>query len=266
VHWIRIESPAYWIVFVGAFLTVASWESRQPNRPLIVPPARRWGTHGVVLFISSAIGTAIMRLSPVVAAVAVSGSSWGLLSRDWLPVWIRAVIAFLLLDLVKYASHRLLHHVPWFWRIHQVHHSDPDFDVSTAARVHPLEFLVMQGSTLAMIALLAPPPAAVLAAELCGVVFSFFEHANASLPQWLEARLRPWVVTPDVHRIHHSERMEEQFKNLGEIFPWWDRMFGSYQPEPAHGKLVVGMAGQQHLGSLRLGWMLGKPFQPTRDQ
>src|SRR5581483_9272936 len=183
----------------------------------------------------------------VLASVAVAGSSWGLLNRPWIPFWIRAGGAFLLLDLLKYSLHRLQHSVSWLWRIHQVHHSDPDFDVSTGVRAHPLEFLMIQGGTLGLVALLAPPPGAVLAAEVCACFFSFFEHANASLPQGWDKLVRACLVTPDVHRIHHSERDQEQFRNLGEIFTWWDRLFGTYQDQPVAGKdkFTVGLRGYQ---------------------
>lgn len=260
--WIRWESPAYWSLFTAAFLAVAMWESARPNRGLMVAAGRRWSMHGLVLLASSLFSVGILRISPVLAAVAVEDSSWGLLNRSWVPSWVQFPLTILLLDLVKYATHRLNHAVPWLWRVHQVHHSDPDFDVSTAARAHPFETLFTQASTLAMIAVVAPPPAAVFAGGLLAVTASFFEHANASLPRWLESGLRRCIVTPDLHRIHHSERMEEQWKNLGELFPWWDRMFGTYRDQPEGGAdgLVVGLRGYQSRRSLELGPLLLAPF------
>ncbi len=266
MSWIRLESPAYWSVFVVAFLGVALWESWSPARRLSTAAGRRWSVHGLVLLAGTAFSIACLRLTPVLAAVAVAGSSWGVLNRPSVPFWIRAGTAFLLLDLLNYALHRLQHSVGFLWRIHQVHHSDPDFDVSTAGRVHPLEVLMLQGGTLGLIVLLAPPPAAVLGLELCACFFSFFEHANASLPARVEKLIRPWVVTPDVHRIHHSVRDQEQLRNLGEIFTWWDRLFGTYQEQPGAGKnnFTVGLRGHESAASLRIPSMLAHPFRAVR--
>jgi len=252
------------MVFVVMFLAVAAWETRGPNRDWIVPSARRWTVHAVLLTISAAISGAILGLSPVMAAVAASGHSWGLLSQPWIPFGIRLVLTVLVLDFVKYATHRMLHSVPWLWRIHRMHHSDPDFDVSTAARVHPVEFIFVQSGTIGTIWLLAPPPLAVLIAILIAAFFSFFEHANASLPVKWEQRVRPWIVTPDMHRIHHSERDVEQTRNYGEIFPWWDWALRTYQPEP-EGKLVVGLRGYQTIQSLEPNVLLTLAFRPTNE-
>ena len=265
MEWRQFESVTYWALFVVTFLAVAAWETRRPNRDWIVPSGRRWTVHAVLITLSSLISGAFIGLTPVMAAVAVSGSPWGLLNKPWMPYWVSLAITILVLDFVKYVVHRLLHVVPLFWRIHRMHHADPDFDVSTAARVHPAEFILLQGAYIGMILLLAPPPSAVLAAKLIAVVFSFFEHANASLPPRWEARLRPWLVTPDLHRIHHSDRPEEQNTNLGEIFPWWDRLLGTYRPQPRDGRLVVGLHGYQDERSMGLGLVLTLPFHDTRE-
>jgi sterol desaturase/sphingolipid hydroxylase (fatty acid hydroxylase superfamily) len=172
------------------------------------------------------------------------------------------VLALLLLDFVKYATHWTYHSVPFLWRVHQVHHSDPDFDVSTGTRVHPIEVVLTQGVYLGVIAIFAPPVLGVLIAELAGAFQSFFGHANASLPGWMEKPLRVLFVTPDMHRIHHSEEVVEQFRNLGEIFPWWDRLFRTYLAAPAAGQdaMVVGLKGYQNNGSLGVAFMLKQPF------
>ena len=262
--WDQLESVSYWAVFIATFLLVAVWETRHPNRDWIVPAGRRWTVHGILLTVSAFISGVILGLTPVMAAVAASGNSWGLLNRAWMPYWVRLVITLLVLDFVKYATHRWLHTVPLLWRIHRMHHADPDFDVSTAGRVHPVEFLFMQGAAIGVIVLLAAPPSAVLVAKLIACVFSFFEHANASLPPRWEQRLRPWLVTPDLHRIHHSERPEEQVRNLGEIFPWWDQVLGTYKPQP-EGRLVVGLRGYQTIRSMGPEVLLTLPFRSTRE-
>jgi sterol desaturase/sphingolipid hydroxylase (fatty acid hydroxylase superfamily) len=145
-----------------------------------------------------------------------------------------------------------------------VHHSDPDFDVSTGFRAHPLEVVYTQGAVLAAVALLAPPVAAVLVFELLIGVESCFGHANVALPAWLDKPLRTVVITPDMHRIHHSVDAREQCRNLGDIFPWWDRLLGTYLAHPAAGddRIVVGLAGVERSRSMDLSFMLSEPFLP----
>lgn len=267
MDWIRIESAVYWTVFVVAFLGFAIWESVRPKR-VAERTERRWGKHGLMLIICSALSVGLWRVSPVVMAFNVSGSRFGLLNRPWLPFLVRCVIAILALDLMRYATHRLSHSVEFLWRVHQVHHSDPEFDVSTALRVHPIEVVWTQGVYLAAVALLAPPVAAILIAEMISAFESFLSHANASLPSWLEKPLRWILVTPDMHRIHHSEEMPEQFKNLSEVFPWWDRLFGTYLAAPAAGDraVVTGLKGCQNEECLDIGFMLAQPFQSETEQ
>jgi sterol desaturase/sphingolipid hydroxylase (fatty acid hydroxylase superfamily) len=266
--WERIESYSYWIVFAATFLGVAVWESFRPRRELSASPERRWGKHGLVLVVGTVISVALYRASPVVVALAFGGSRYGLLNKPWIPFVIRCVLAVLLLDLVKYATHCAFHSVSFLWRVHQVHHSDPDFDVSTAARVHPFEIILTQASYFAVIAIFAPPVAGVLFAELLSAVQSFFGHANASLPGWVEKPLRAVFVTPDMHRIHHSEEIEDQFSNFGDSLPWWDYLFRTYRAQPAAGqaRMTVGLKGYQNDASLGLTFMLTQPFLPQRKE
>jgi sterol desaturase/sphingolipid hydroxylase (fatty acid hydroxylase superfamily) len=268
VSWIRIESYGYWLLFTATFLGVAIWESFRPKRDLCVPPGRRWSRHGILVIACTVISAGLYRVSPVIVALSFAGSRFGLLNKPWLPFLARCILAVLLLDLVKYSVHWALHSVPFLWRVHQVHHSDPDFDVSTALRVHPIEVVLTQGAYLGVIAMFAPPVVAVVVAELVSCIQSFFGHANASLPAWAEMVVRPVFVTPDMHRIHHSEEVREQYKNLGDIFPWWDHLFRTYLAAPAAGQdgIVYGLKGCQNDGSLGLAFMLGQPFLPERQQ
>ena len=262
--WVHLESYAYWTVLAASFLGVAVWESFRPNRDLLTPAGSRWGRHGFLMVICTVLSVGLYRASPVFMALAFAGNRFGLLNRAWLPLGIRLVLGVLLLDLMRYATHRAYHSVAFLWKVHQVHHSDPDFDVSTSLRVHPIEVILNQGSYLAAVALLAPPVLAVLIAELLSCFQSFFDHANASLPVWADKPLRRVLVTPDMHRIHHSEEIVEQYKNLGDIFPWWDHLFRTYLEEPAAGQsgMVPGLKGLQNDGSLRLAFMLKLPFLP----
>jgi len=267
VSWEQIESYAYWFLFAASFLAVAFWESCRPRRELSAPPERRWGKHALVLVVCTVISVGLYRASPVVAAMYFAGSKYGLLSQPWIPFVGRCILAVLLLDLVKYATHRVFHSVSFLWRVHRVHHSDPDFDVSTAARVHPIEVVLSQGAYFVAIAIFAPPVAGVLIAELLSGFQSFFGHANASLPGWAEKYVRPVFVTPDMHRIHHSEEVGEQFTNFGDSFPWWDRLFRTYLADPAAGQkaMIVGLKGYQDDASLGVTFMLTQPFLPERQ-
>ena len=259
----HVQSATYWILFVGAFLVVAVWESFQPKRALCGPAERRWGRHGLLLILSTVFVKVILRVNPVIVATAVAGSRFGILNRPGLPFAARCAATVLLLDLTNYLVHRTYHAVGFLWRVHEVHHSDPDYDVSTAGRFHPLEVLIGQAGILSVVALLAPPPDAVFGAELMTLLLNFFVHANASLPRTIERALRHVIITPDLHRIHHSEEMEEQWRNLGQTFSWWDRLFGTYLDRAAAGEegLVTGVKGLQNPTSVEIGFMLSEPFR-----
>jgi sterol desaturase/sphingolipid hydroxylase (fatty acid hydroxylase superfamily) len=261
----RIENAGYWICFIGAFLAIAAWESYREKRKLLAAAERRWKNHGAMFVIGALISAALLRFTPVVLALLVAGSPYGVLNRGWPPFWLRCVIAVLALDLVQYAMHWTNHHVPWLWRVHQVHHSDLDFDVSTSVRFHPIEMLLAQGAQLAAIAVLAPPALGVLIHELLAVVVNFAQHANASPPAPVERLFRFFAATPDVHRLHHSIEIGEQQRNYGEIFLWWDRLFQTYMEKPAADARAfrTGLAEFEKADTLNVGFMLTVPFRGT---
>jgi sterol desaturase/sphingolipid hydroxylase (fatty acid hydroxylase superfamily) len=262
MYWARIEGLTYSICLVSVFLAVGVWESVQPTRQLSGRVERRWKNHGL-MFLIGAISTLLLRSTPVALAVAVSGSSFGLLNKSWLPVPVRVLISILLLDAIQYWIHSTSHRFGWLWRIHQVHHSDPDYDVSTAGRFHPLEVLWTQGLHLGAIALLAPPPVAVFISVLLIVTLNLTTHANASLPAAADRILKLVFVTPDMHRIHHSHDAQEQQRNFGQTFALWDRLFGTYRERPAaQGRdFKTGLEGVEVYDSMSIGFMLAEPFQ-----
>lgn len=262
--WVRIESGAYWCVFVAAFLGVAIWESYRPRRSLCVSTEHRWRNHALLLLVCTGVSMGVYRASPVFIAASVAGNRFGLLNKPWLPFAARCILAVFVLDLVKYSLHRACHSVALLWRVHQVHHSDPDFDVSTTFRVHPIELIFTQSGYFGAIMILAAPPVAVLIAELASTLLGFLGHANARLPEWLEGPVRTIFVTPDLHRIHHSEEIREQNRNLADIFSWWDRLFGTYVPSPAAGQaqMITGLTGFQSSRSLDFAFMFLQPFLP----
>jgi sterol desaturase/sphingolipid hydroxylase (fatty acid hydroxylase superfamily) len=200
----------------------------------------------------------VFRVSAVVVAAA---SHHGLLNRQTIPFAIRCIIAVLLLDLLRYGQHYMYHAAAVLWRVHQVHHADPDYDWSTSLRFHPGEVLLSQGIYLAAIVILGPPAAAVFFLELADVTQNIFVHANVALPLWIDARLRRLLITPDMHRIHHSGDQSDQNSNFGTIFPWWDKLFGTYRKEALAGdKMQVGLREVTIQQGVSLFGMLALPF------
>jgi len=265
MNWLRWESSALWIAIVAGFFAVAIWESVHPLRPLQASAGRRWRNHATLYAVAILCAGFALRVSPVFVAFAVRDSRYGLLNHAFLPKALTFVITLAVLDLVLYAAHRLFHSVRFLWRIHEVHHSDHDFDVSTAGRFHPIELVITQSFYYGAIALLAAPPAAVFTAQLLLAIENLFVHANKSLPSVAERALRFIIITPDLHRIHHSAEFAEQNLNYGQLFPWWDRLFGTYRATPQCGAqqhIVTGIAELGDADTLPVTYMLAEPFQP----
>lgn len=253
----------YWNVALTAFFGLALWESYRPRHPRRQPIGRRWAQHLALAVAGALVGVAL-RTSPLVVAVAAPAWSGGL-AASALPFWVQCVAGFLALDATRYVQHRLLHAVPLLWRLHQVHHSDEDFDLTTGLRFHPLEALATQGSYLLVIAAIAPPVEAVLVAEVVTIAQNFFAHANARLPRGVERRLRRVLVTPELHRLHHSVDVSEQNTNFGSVFPWWDHLGRTYPADPlTSGPLAFGLREIAPGTRLTLARLLGMPFGGAR--
>ena len=176
-------------------------------------------------------------------------------------------VALLLLDLAIYLQHRLVHYVPVLWRVHRMHHADLDFDVTTGARFHPLEIALSLGIKCVVIVPLGASPLAVLLFEIALNATAMFNHSNVRLPRAMERLLRLLVVTPDMHRVHHSVVQRETDSNFGFNFPWWDRMFGTYRPQPeaGHETMTIGLEQFRAPHELRLDRMLTQPFRDDRS-
>lgn len=226
--------------FVGVFAALAAWEARAPARRLALPRWSRWRANlGLAL-----VNTLVVRLavpgSAVMFAAFAEVEGWGLFNRLILPGGVVLIAGIVLLDLIVYLQHVLFHSVPALMRLHAVHHADADFDLTTGIRFHPLEIGISLLIKLAAIAALGIPALAVLVFEVLLNASAMFNHANASLP----ARLEPWVrrllVTPDMHRIHHSVLEAERNSNYGFCLSWWDRLLGTYTPAP-RGELEIGL-------------------------
>ena len=264
MDWQASAAKIYWAFFVVWFFLIAIWETRSPRFTPQFPSGRRWSTHGVLYAICILITPVILRATPVAAALTWERSGWpGLLRiREW--HWIAGLsFTFLLLDVLQYFVHRMLHAVPALWRVHEVHHSDPDFDIGTAGRFHPLEVLATTAAQLGAIALFAPPAWAIFVASLLATGMNLFTHANASLPPWLESSIRLVLITPDLHRIHHSADSTDHSRNFGQALIVWDRLLGTQLDEPAAGqdRMRVGVAGREGEENLAVMHLLARPFE-----
>ncbi len=250
-------------VFLGIFAVMALWEVAAPRRERRFTRLKRWPNNiGIVV-----VNTLVLRLAFPVAAVGMAtvaeAGGWGLLNSHAPPAWLAVVIAVVLLDLAIYLQHVMVHAVPAFWRLHRMHHADLDFDVTTGARFHPIEILLSMMIKLLVVAALGAPPVAVLIFEVMLNASSMFNHGNVRIPEGLDRVLRWFVVTPDMHRVHHSVLRRETNSNFGFSLPWWDRLFGTYRAQPAagHDAMTIGIEQFREPGDLRLDRMLIQPFK-----
>ncbi|MCC7016917.1 MAG: sterol desaturase family protein [Rhodospirillales bacterium] len=249
--------------FFGIFAAVAAWEVFAPRRVLTAGRRARWpGNLGIVL-LDTLIVRAIFPAGAIGIALAAEAKGFGLLNAVALSFWLEAALAFVALDLAIYLQHVLFHAVPALWRLHRMHHADIGFDVTTGARFHPIEIVLSMLIKTAVIMALGAPAIAVLVFEIALSATALFNHANARLPAALDRGIRLLVVTPDMHRVHHSAVPVETSSNFGFNLPWWDRLFGTYRAAPAagHEAMTIGLAAFRDPGELRLDKMLIQPFR-----
>lgn len=255
-------------IFLAVFGIVALWERFAPRHAPTLSRMLRWSSNlGLV-----AINTVLVRLVFPLAAVGVAAFAaergWGLLNHFPLPLWFAVPAAVIVLDLAIWLQHVMTHAVPALWRLHQVHHADMDIDVTTGARFHPIEIALSMGLKIAVIAALGPSVLAVLIFEILLNATAMFNHGNVRLPQRLDRVLRWFVVTPDMHRVHHSTERDESNSNFGFNLPWWDRLFGTYraQPRAGHVGMTIGLSGHTDPREVaRLVGMLRMPFRGVAD-
>ena len=251
-------------VFLAVFAVLAFWERSAPARALRLPRVQRWQANLGLAVVSFLVVRIILPGSAIAVAVVASKEGWGLFNRLGLPVWSAILAAVVLLDLIVYLQHVLFHSVPLLLRLHSVHHADPDFDLTTGIRFHPLEILISALIKLAAVAALGAPVAATLAFEVLLNATAMFNHANVSLPGWLEPWVRRVLVTPDMHRIHHSVVEAERNSNYGFCLSIWDRLLGTYTAA-ARGNLDIGLAAwRDHRIVATLPGTLGMPFRDER--
>ncbi len=248
--------------FVGILAVVAAWEVVLPRRPLTVNKAGRWFNNFGIIVIDSLLVRLLFPVAALGVAAAASRQGWGLVAFLHLPPAAALLLSVLVLDLVIYLQHLMFHAVPLLWRLHMVHHADLDIDVSTGLRFHPVEILVSMLIKMATVAALGPPVAAVLLFEILLNGTAMFNHGNIRLPLPVDRVLRLLVVTPDMHRVHHSVIIRETNSNFGFNFPWWDRLFGTYRDQPVAGHLgmTIGLSQYRRPGALTLPRLLLLPF------
>jgi sterol desaturase/sphingolipid hydroxylase (fatty acid hydroxylase superfamily) len=249
--------------FFGVFAVMALWEVIAPKRALTVSKLVRWVNNLGLVFLNSLILRLLFPAAAVGAAAFASEQGWGLLNYYPVAGWVAIVVSLIAMDFVIYLQHVLVHAVPALWRLHRVHHADLDYDVTTGARFHPVEILLSMLIKFATILVLGPPLIAVVIFEVVLNATAMFNHANVSLPRGLDRVLRWLVVTPDMHRVHHSVEDDEANSNFGFNLPWWDRLFGTYrdQPRAGHRGMTIGIHGYR--STKQAAWlpgMLALPF------
>lgn len=268
-QWILNHEPTIRLsFFIGVFAAVALWETRSPRRLRRLTRSLRW-THnlGLVFF-----NTALLRMLLPITAVGLAALSaeqgWGILNMVEWPLWIKAMVAIIVMDLVIWIQHVLVHAIPILWRLHRVHHADLDYDVTTGARFHPIEIILSMLIKLATLLVLGPPVVAVILFEVILNAMAMFNHGNIRLPATVDRILRTLLVTPDMHRVHHSVEEDEANANFGFNLSLWDRLFGTYIAAPRKGQeqMEIGIEGfNDPRQTNQIPGMLILPFQGKID-
>ncbi len=260
--WIIANEPTVRVsAFLGVFGAMALWELVAERRHLRAPKGSRWLANLSLVVVNTLAMRLLLPAAAVGMAAIAAERGWGLLNNVAIPYPVAIVTSVIVLDLGIYLQHVMFHAVPALWRLHMVHHADVDFDVTTGSRFHTIEIAISMGVKMAAVAALGPPIVAVVIFEVLLNATAMFNHANVRLPRAADRVLRWIVVTPDMHRVHHSVTPRECNSNFGFNLPWWDRLLGTYRDQPAagHEQMQIGVS---HIRETRqpLHWLLGLPF------
>lgn len=249
--------------FAAVFFAMALWEAAAARRPRSYSRLRRWPGNLAIVALNTALLRVLLPATAVSLAALGTQRGWGLLNNLALPAWIALAASVVLLDAAIYLQHVMFHAVPALWRVHRMHHADLDFDVTTGARFHPIEIVLSMLIKFGAVAALGTPASGVLVFEVLLNATSMFNHGNVRIPLWLDRWLRWLVVTPDMHRVHHSIVVNETNSNFGFNLPWWDRLLGTYRAQPAAGHLAmtIGIDQFRDARELLLDRMLTQPFR-----
>ncbi|MBI4756816.1 MAG: sterol desaturase family protein [Betaproteobacteria bacterium] len=250
--------------FAGVFAAVALWELAAPRRALTLSRALRWPANLGLVALNTVLLRIIFPLAGAGVAAFCAARGWGLIHHFQVPLAVAMPLAVIALDFVIWLQHVMVHAVPALWRLHRVHHADPDYDLTTGTRFHPLEIVLSMLIKFAAIVVVGAPVAAVVVFEVLLNATAMFNHGNVRLPARLDRILRGFVVTPDMHRVHHCVEDDEANSNFGFNLPWWDRLFGTYrdQPRAGHAGMSLGIRGHADPREVaRLPGMLLLPFR-----
>jgi sterol desaturase/sphingolipid hydroxylase (fatty acid hydroxylase superfamily) len=248
--------------YLAIFIVMALWEWCTPRRPLHVSKGRRWFMNLAISIIDTALVRVLFPVAAVGAALFAADNGWGLFNYVSTSSVVAIVASFVLLDAVIYLQHIIFHAIPILWRFHMVHHADLDLDASSGLRFHPFEILISMIIKIAAITLIGPPPLAVLIFEVGLNGTAIFNHSNVRIPQPIDRFLRLFLVTPDMHRVHHSIDTEESNSNFGFNLPWWDYLCGTYraQPRAGHEAMTIGLKQYREDQRQGLAWLILLPF------
>ena len=262
---VLVNEPAIRLgFFLGVFAVIGFWELLAPRRVLTVSKTLRWTSNLGLVVLDTVLLRLIFPLAGVGLAAFCAKSGWGILNHFPVPFWVAVPLAVIAMDFVIWLQHVMVHAVPLLWRLHRVHHADLDYDVTTGARFHPLEIVLSMLIKFATIVVLGPPVIAVVIFEVLLNATAMFNHGNIDLPATLDRILRWVVVTPDMHRVHHSIEDDETNSNFGFNLPWWDRLFGTYRDQPRAGQTGMTIGIRDHGDPRefsRLDGMLLLPFR-----
>ena len=248
--------------FLGVFVAVALWEQSQPRRSLMESRKVRWFSNLAIAFLNTILLRLAFPILTVGIAVLCEDKGWGLLNNVEMPYPIKVFCAVLFLDFAIYMQHVVVHAVPLLWRLHLMHHTDLDFDVTTGSRFHPIEIIISMMIKIFVVVALGASEIAVIIFEVLLNATSMFNHGNINIPIKIDCFVRLFLVTPDMHRVHHSFKPKETNSNFGFNLPWWDRLFGTYrdQPEEGHSGMTIGISQFRDSKYLKLRWLLIQPF------
>jgi sterol desaturase/sphingolipid hydroxylase (fatty acid hydroxylase superfamily) len=248
--------------FFGALAVMAIWEVLAPRRVLTVSKSLRWLNNLLLVFLNSFLLRLVFPAAAVGMAAFASEQGWGLFNYYQVPFWLSVITSVVLMDFVIYLQHVMVHAVPALWRLHRVHHADPDFDVTTGSRFHPIEIMLSMLIKFATITVLGPPLVAVVIFEVLLNATAMFNHSNVRLNLKLDKILRLFVVTPDMHRVHHSVEDDEANSNFGFNLPWWDRLFGTYRDQPRAGHTNMKIGIHTYHDAKLVSWLPGLLWLP----
>lgn len=252
--------------YLAIFAAMAIWEVRAPRRTLTVSKSLRWRSNLGLVAINTVLVRLLFPLAGAGMAAFTSEIGWGLLNYYAVPWLIAVPLAVIAMDFVIWLQHVMVHAVPAFWRLHQVHHADPDYDLTTGARFHPIEILLSMLIKFATIIILGAPVVAVIAFEILLNGMAMFNHGNIGLPASLDRVMRWFFVTPDMHRVHHSIEVDETNSNFGFNLSWWDRLFGTYRDRPRAGQLGMTIGLRDHREPNEVAHLDGMLLMPFRRQ